>query len=189
MLLESRGGPLHCGITSPACGSLCLRSWRELEHMEGLRSCEPSPLVTLLPPCTSLPCPGYSHVGFRGVRQGDAEVGNVLEDRIGRGEAQALQPGCHRWSERGWQCLCSSPTVAYKILLPPHSIPPAWGWDHTLPGVKDRARGHQQLVGEDGKQEEPGELEIVSCQCSRSGYSHMTANFPCRGATQPLWNQ
>lgn len=157
--------------------------------MEGLRSWEPSPLVTLPPPCTSPASPGYSHVGFRGVRQGDAEVGNVLEARTGRGEAQALQPGCHTWSEQGWQRLCSSPTAAYRVLLPLHSTPPCMGMGHTLPGVKGRARGHQQLVGEDGKQEESGELETVSCQCSRSGYNDKTANFPCWGAAQPRWDQ
>lgn len=36
-------------------------------------------------------------------------------------------------------------------------------------------------MGGDGKQEESGELEIVSRQRSRPGYSNKTASFPCRG--------
>lgn len=51
------------------------------------------------------------------------------------------------------------------------------------------AMRHQQLVGGDGKQEESGELEIVSCQCSRPSYSHKAASFPCWGAAQLLWDQ
>lgn len=36
-------------------------------------------------------------------------------------------------------------------------------------------------MGGDGKQEESGELETVSRQCSRPSYSHEAASFPCWG--------
>lgn len=54
-----------------ACGSLSLGSWRQCLSPD----C----------PCGSQFSLGYSHVGLRGVRQGDAEVGDVLEDTKGRG--------------------------------------------------------------------------------------------------------
>lgn len=143
MLLGSRGGPLHCGITSPACGLLCLRNWRQ--HIEVLRSCEPSPLVALLPPHTSPATPGYSHVGFRGVRQGDAEVGNVLEDRIGRGRSSgtAARVSLHGQSGAGFAPCPQLPAG----LCSPHKASPCMGMGPHSPWSEEQGKGRPATRG------------------------------------------
>lgn len=85
--------------------------------------------------------------------------------------------GAHSWSGSAF---APHPSAACRASLPQHSIP--LHWDEaafSLGRSVGRAVGDRQLVGGGGKQDDAGELEIVSR--SRPGYSHKTASFPERG--------
>lgn len=188
MLSGSRGGPQHRGIVPPACGSLRLRGWRQ--HLKSSGCCEPSPCIALQSPALrhAPASPGYSHVGLGGVGQGDAEVGNVLEDTKERGETRALWSGCHACLQPVWQHLCLLTPVLPVGLQSPNTASPCVGMEPHSPlagGGQWGTGGSWEGVGNKMRLESwklfpiriPGQVIVTRWPVSRA-----------RGAAQLLWD-
>lgn len=150
----------------PACKWLQWGAGSSTLRAQGARRPHPKSAIPPVCPEPAAGCLGYSHVGLRGVWQGDPEVGDVLEDTRGREGTWLL------W----WRLAAHLPlTPVLPVGLPP---PPRQA-QHPLSGMVRRAVKDKQLVGRGGKQEGFGELGTVSPQCSRPGYGQQRTIFPC----------